>query len=67
MTLHTREQSTQFNFTEQASIGMHYFFTKNTAFTAEYRFRHLSNADIRQPNRGISTNFVTAGITYKFQ
>ncbi|MCX5711434.1 MAG: acyloxyacyl hydrolase, partial [Candidatus Omnitrophica bacterium] len=29
MTLHTREQSTQFNFVEQGAIGMHYFFTKN--------------------------------------
>src|SRR3989338_5045578 len=66
MTQHTREQSTQFNFTEQAGMGMHYFFRKNIAFTLEGRFRHLSNASIRNPNKGITTNFVFTGISYKF-
>jgi len=66
MTQHTREQSTQFNFTEQAGIGMHYFFRKNIAFTLEGRFRHLSNAGIKHPNTGINTQFVIAGISYRF-
>jgi len=66
MTQHTREQSTQFNFTEQAGIGMHYFFRKNIAFTLEGRFRHLSNSGIKHPNLGINTQFVIAGISYQF-
>ena len=66
MTQHTREQSTQFNFTEQAGIGMHYFFRKNIAFTLEGRFRHLSNSGIKYPNTGINTQFVVAGISYRF-
>ena len=66
MTQHTREQSTQFNFTEQAGIGMHYFFRKNIAFTLEGRFRHLSNSGIKHPNTGINTQFVIAGISYQF-
>lgn len=66
MTQHTREQSTQFNFIEQGGLGMHYFFRKNTAFTLEGRFRHLSNASIKHPNSGINTYFVVAGISYQF-
>jgi len=66
MTQHTREQSTQFNFIEQAGIGMHYFFRKNIAFTLEGRFRHLSNSGIKHPNTGINTQFLLAGISYQF-
>lgn len=66
MTQHTQEQATQFNFTEQAGIGMHYFLRKNTAFTLEGRFRHLSNSGIDRPNHGINTYFALAGITYQF-
>jgi len=66
MTQHTREQSTQFNFIEQAGMGMHYFFRKNIAFTLEGRFRHLSNSGIKHPNSGISTQFIFAGISYQF-
>jgi hypothetical protein len=66
ITQQTREQSTQFNFMEQAGVGMHYFFSKNTAFTLESRARHLSNAGIDHPNKGINTYFVLAGITYQF-
>lgn len=42
MSQHTKEQATQFNFIDQAALGMHYFFRKNTAFTLEGRLRHLS-------------------------
>ncbi len=66
MTQHTREQSTQFNFIDQTGIGLHYFFRKNTAFTLQGRLRHLSNARIKHPNKGIATQFVLAGILYQF-
>ncbi|MDO8661820.1 MAG: acyloxyacyl hydrolase [Candidatus Omnitrophota bacterium] len=66
MTLHTDEQSTQFNFTEQAALGIHYFFTNNTAFTLEGRWRHLSNSGIKEPNHGINSYSVNTGIAYKF-
>jgi len=66
MTEHTIEQSTQFNFIEQAGLGFHYFFRKNIAFTLEGRFRHLSNAGIDSPNTGINTQFILTGISYQF-
>ena len=66
LTQHTGEQSTQFNFTETAGLGLHYFLWKNIALTLEYRYRHLSNAAIKQPNHGINTQFGLAGLTYCF-
>jgi predicted porin len=66
MTLHTREQSTQFNFASTGALGMHYFFKENTALTIEGRYRHVSNAGIDHPNSGINNTFAVAGITQKF-
>lgn len=66
MTLHTKEQSTQFNFTEQAALGMHYYFTENTAITLEGRIRHLSNAGIEEPNHGFNSYALVTGVSYKF-
>jgi hypothetical protein len=66
MTLHTKEQSTQFNFIETGGAGAHYFFTENIAATVEYRFRHLSNSGIDHPNSGINSQAVVGGVTYHF-
>ena len=66
ITQHTREQGTQFNFNEYAGLGLHYFLNKRTAITAEYRYRHLSNASIKSPNRGIDTNYGIVGVSHLF-
>jgi hypothetical protein len=66
ITQHVFGQSTQFNFNEYAGLGCHYFISKNTALTAEYRFRHLSNASISIPNSGMNTHFALFGISYRF-
>lgn len=66
LSLHTKEQGTQFNFIEYGGLGAHYFLRKNLGLTLEGRFRHLSNAGIDSPNSGINTYFVVAGLTYQF-
>ncbi|MFH1441352.1 MAG: acyloxyacyl hydrolase [Candidatus Omnitrophota bacterium] len=66
MSQHTREQATQFNFLEQGGVGVHYFFNKNLAVTADWRLRHVSNAAIKQPNKGINGRFYLLGLTYRF-
>lgn len=63
---HTVEQGTQFNFNEYIGLGAHYYFKKNVALTVEYRYRHLSNAGIDNPNSGINTNYGICGISYLF-
>jgi hypothetical protein len=66
MSQHTIEQSTQFNFISGCGAGFHYFFKENNAITIEYRFRHLSNASIKDPNNGINTYSCLFGITRLF-
>jgi len=66
MSQHTIEQSTQFNFYEYGGAGAHWYFNKNWGLTVEYRFRHLSNSGIKQPNSGINNQFALGGISYKF-
>jgi len=66
MSLHTREQATQFNFIEPGALGVHYFLKKNTALTLEGRRRHLSNAGLEDPNGGINTYSVLLGYVHRF-
>ncbi len=66
MSQHTREQSTGFNFYEYVALGGHYFLKKSLAVTVEYRFRHLSNAGIDHPNKGIESHFGMVGVLYSF-
>lgn len=64
LTQHTREQSTQFNFTQTAGAGITFFLKKDLTFNLGYRYRHLSNASIKSPNKGIDSNSIICGITY---
>lgn len=66
MTLQTREQSTQFNFIDQGGGGITYFLKKNLALDIGYRFRHISNAGIKEPNGGINANVYTVGLAYYY-
>lgn len=63
MSEHTSEQGSQYNFLPQAGVGMHIFFRKNIACSFEYRYRHLSNASSKHPNRGIDANMFLGGIS----
>ena len=56
MTQHTREQATCFNFTSQVGVGIQCHLGKEWAIGGGYRFRHLSNASIKSPNRGINSH-----------
>lgn len=66
ITQQTKEQGSQFNFIEYIGAGGHFFLQKDIAFTLEYRFRHLSNNNMKKPNRGIETHFALLGLCYKF-
>jgi hypothetical protein len=63
ITQHTREQATQYNFIPQAGGGLIYFLEENLALTLGYRYRHLSNASIKQPNRGIELRLYLLGLS----
>ena len=58
-----RRQADGFNFTPQAGLGFHYFLSERTALTGEWRYHHISNADIHHPNVGINSSVVLVGVT----
>lgn len=66
MSQHTREQSTQFNFIETGVFGAQYYLNDHVSVLVEGRMRHLSNASIKEPNHGINSYFVDAGLSYKY-
>jgi len=56
--------STTFEFNLQAGAGTHYFFRENLAATLQYRFLHLSNANLKTPNRGVNDSVIYIGLSW---
>jgi lipid A 3-O-deacylase len=53
-------------FNSQAGTGVHCFFRENAAFTAQYRYAHLSNGGLHKPNHGINAHEVFVGVSWFF-
>ena len=51
-----------FEFASFIGVGLHTFLTDTLALTLSWRIRHISNAGIKQPNRGLNTNFFMVGL-----
>ncbi len=66
MTLHTKEQGTQFNFVDTGVAGLSWMIKDDISIDCEYRYRHLSNCSIDDPNGGINTQAVLMGFTYRY-
>ncbi|MDD3726582.1 MAG: acyloxyacyl hydrolase [Candidatus Ratteibacteria bacterium] len=62
ITQDTEEQSTMFNFASQSGYGLSIDIGKNKYLLLEYRNRHVSNADIKQPNSGIDSYIWLLGV-----
>ncbi|MCZ6551550.1 MAG: acyloxyacyl hydrolase [candidate division NC10 bacterium] len=56
-------RSDDLNFNPQAGLGFHYFISERTAFTGEWRWQHISNGGIKEPNRGINSSLFTIGVS----
>ena len=65
-TQHVHEQGSQSNFITQPGIGTKFFIGNHYALTVGYRYRHLSNAGMATPNRGVDSHFGIVGLTYVF-
>ena len=65
-TLHTYEQSTQFNFMSAGGVGLIFFVRDDLAVNAGYRRRHVSNAGIKESNGGIEADVYTIGVSWYF-
>lgn len=64
MSQHTYEQSTKYNFLPQVGGGLQYFLNEKVAVNFEYRYRHLSNASTKSPNRGIDADLFLCGFSF---
>ena len=53
-----------FEFSSFAGGGLHFFLTDQWSLSVSYRLRHISNAGISHPNRGLNTNFVLLGLAH---
>ena len=68
--LHTRldarapELSGHLQFLPQAGLGVQYFFRPQRAVVFEYRYVHMSNAGIEQPNEGYNASMLTVGFRW---
>jgi hypothetical protein len=58
------EQPDGLNFVVQAGGGAHWRIARRFALTLQYRFHHISNADLRKTNPGINTQMVLVGPTF---
>lgn len=65
ITQETEELSTMFNFASQIGYGISYALP-NMNVSLEYRGRHISNADIKEPNSGIDDFIWLLGIGGNF-
>ena len=66
ITADTVDQANGLNFANSVGAGIHVKIMPGAALDLGFRFRHVSNADLREPNCGIDSYFGTIGfmITY---
>lgn len=58
--------STTFQFNTQVGFGVRRFITEKCAVTLQYRYMHISNAGIEQPNHGVNMSAIYIGSTWFF-
>ncbi len=57
-------QGSDFNFIIQTGFGVQYFIDEKHAVNIQYRYRHISNAHIKDPNRSINSSFLLVGFSF---
>lgn len=62
-----KEQGSEFNFIDSAALGFSWFLEDDISLDCEYRFRHVSNAGLDDPNKGIEAQTFLVGVTYGFE
>jgi opacity protein-like surface antigen len=66
MSLKTEDQANGFIFNDTIGVGMEFKISPGSAINIEYRFRHLSNGGIKEPNYGIENLIGLIGYTLYF-
>jgi opacity protein-like surface antigen len=58
------ELTGQTQFLSQGGVGIQYFFRPQRALVLEYRYFHMSNAGLQEPNHGINGNMLSIGFRW---
>jgi hypothetical protein len=66
ISVETVDQADGFIFFNTIGAGVSFTLKKNSALSLEYRFRHISNAGISDPNNGIDSHMIGIGYTLFF-
>ena len=66
ITADTVDQASGFNFANAVGIGINFNIMPGAALDLGFRFRHVSNADLRDPNCGIDSYFGTIGFMISY-
>jgi lipid A 3-O-deacylase len=66
ITVKSTDQANGFIFFNTIGAGFSFSLSEKTALSLEYRFRHISNADTRQPNVGIESHIGAIGYSMFF-
>lgn len=53
----------KFQFASHGGFGVHAFLAPDVALSFGYRFRHISNAGLDEPNHGLNQHFLILGLT----
>ena len=65
ISLETAIQHQGFLFSDNIEIGYYQHLQKNWGFQIKGRFRHLSNANLWKPNKGLDNFFVMLGVFWR--
>lgn len=65
--LRVPEIDSTFTFVLEAGAGLSYFVTDSLALNAGYRFQHISNGHVCNPNRGFNSDSGVVGVSYHFK
>ncbi len=57
---------TNFNFTLQAGIGLHYALSQHGTLNLEWRYQHFSNGDISPPNPSLNASIFLIGFSFLY-
>jgi len=52
------------NFVLQGSVGVHWLVSKRTAITAQWRYHHISNGRVNEPNVSLDHSLFLIGTTF---
>ncbi|MCM8769199.1 MAG: acyloxyacyl hydrolase [Candidatus Omnitrophica bacterium] len=63
-TQNLQEQSISFNFASSLGLGLAFSLNEQRSLVAEARYRHVSNAGIKEPNSGIDSRLFFLGINW---